>query len=312
MGRILLFALVLGCGLAAANARADSEAEGAAAAKAGRYREALGYYTSALQDVAEGSAKDQQLRETIVDIAARVKPRAAVPKEAERHLARAQAAVELAKTPQDFEFAVRELKQALRIVPWWAEGYFNLGTVQEKAGQYADAQRNLKLYLRAAPEAADARAVKTAIAKIEYKQEHKAREEADKLRLAQAVSRLAGDDWCELKGNSIGCGNLRVRVTANDIEVSLFGYWGEGPQMWHVAYRGKVEGNGIRGAYYFERTCPNMATNMTGTVSPDGNRIDFSYELPVHYYSPEAPDPRLRCTVAQSKPATLSIVRKRW
>lgn len=273
---IVLFVCFLMCGMTAAFA--DSEYDGAAAEKAGKYREALNHYTAALKQVPDGSAKDQQLRETIVDIAARIKPRAAVPKEAERHLARAQAAVELAKTPRDFELAVGELKQALRIAPWWAEGYFNLGTVQEKAGQYGDAQRNLKLYLRTAPEVADARAVETAIAKIEFKQEHKAREDAGKQRLAG----LSGV-WTDGKDST-----YRVAVAGNEIEITTYQTYlnGRWRPLTGQRWKGTIEGNRITGVYYRDwTTFPNGTMSnrsMTGTLSPDGRsiRLDFTEVTP--------------------------------
>lgn len=114
---------------------------------------------------------DTALRERVIVAALKLNPPPAVPSEARRHLARAQGAIELAKGTEDMGSAVNELEQALRLAPWWAEGYYNLGVVQDKAGRYADAVWNMKLYLRAAPDAKDVGAVEMLVAKLEYKAE---------------------------------------------------------------------------------------------------------------------------------------------
>ena len=52
--------------------------------------------------------------------------------------------------------------------------------MQDKAGDYPAAIRNLKLYLLAAPGASDAKAVETLIYKIEFKQEKAAKDTTPK------------------------------------------------------------------------------------------------------------------------------------
>ena len=91
--------------------------------------------------------------------------------EAMRHFDRGQAAVEMAKTPADYEDAVREFEKAARLAPDWPDVYYNLGLIQEKVGKRADAIRNLTKYLELSPNANDSREVKKFIAKIEYKME---------------------------------------------------------------------------------------------------------------------------------------------
>ena len=94
-----------------------------------------------------------------------------IPEEARRHFDRGMAAVELAKTPVDYEKAITEFEKAKSFAPNWADVYYNLGLVQEKAEKYGDAVTNLKQYLRLAPNAGDAEAVKSHINKLEYKAE---------------------------------------------------------------------------------------------------------------------------------------------
>jgi tetratricopeptide (TPR) repeat protein len=94
-----------------------------------------------------------------------------VSEEAKRHFNRGMAAVEMAKSPADYESAIKEFEQAARLAPDWPDVYYNLGIVQEKAEKYSDAVTNLKQYLRLAPNASDAEAVKSLIDKLEYKAE---------------------------------------------------------------------------------------------------------------------------------------------
>jgi tetratricopeptide (TPR) repeat protein len=91
--------------------------------------------------------------------------------EAKRYFARGVAAVEMAKSPSDYESAINEFGQAVNLAPNWPDVYYNLGLVQEKAEKYGDAIISLRQYLRLAPNASDAEDVKALIAKNEYKNE---------------------------------------------------------------------------------------------------------------------------------------------
>jgi len=154
---------------------------GQAAEKAGKFREAFSHYVSALASVAEGTADDQRIREKIIEVARKLDPPPAVSEEAERHLARGRAAVKLAQGAVEYNEAIQEFKEALRLAPWLAEAYFNLGLVQDKAGRHDDAIRSLQFYLLAAPNAPDLKEVQSLIFEIEYRKERalrKAEEEA--------------------------------------------------------------------------------------------------------------------------------------
>ena len=98
-----------------------------------------------------------------------------VSEEAQRYMARGFAAVEMAKTPKDFERAVREFEQAAQLAPNWPDVYFNLGSVQGKAGNYGEAMRHYKRYLELAPNAPDAAKVREEIYKLEYRAEEEMR-----------------------------------------------------------------------------------------------------------------------------------------
>lgn len=91
-----------------------------------------------------------------------------VSEEAQRYMARGFAAVEMAKTPKDYERAVREFEQAAKLAPNWPDVYSNLGSVQAKAGNYGEAMRHYKRYLELVPNAPDAAKVREEIYKLEY------------------------------------------------------------------------------------------------------------------------------------------------
>ncbi len=91
--------------------------------------------------------------------------------EARRYFDRGMAAVEMAKTPADYEKAVAEFEKAKALAPDWPDVYYNLGLIQDKAGMYSEAMANLKRYLLLAPDAKDAEAVRTLINKLDYKKE---------------------------------------------------------------------------------------------------------------------------------------------
>ena len=134
-----------------------------------------------------------KLRERIIDLALKAKP--AVPDAVIDHEGRAEAAVQAAKSPEDYMDAAREYEKALLLAPWAAQYYYNLGLVLEKANRPADAARNFKLYLRAAPNARDRTAVRKKIAGLQYLSEKGAQVQAAK-ESGHSVSRLAGD-WVD-------------------------------------------------------------------------------------------------------------------
>jgi tetratricopeptide (TPR) repeat protein len=147
-----------------------------AAAAQGRAREALDRYRAALVQLPAWAAaeQEQRLRERIVQIVRQLDPPPTIPEDANRHAAYAMTAFEDAKAPEDFDKAIAEWKEALGAAPWWAEAYFNLALVLEKRELYAEAARNLQLYLLAKPDAEDAPVVQQKIYSLEYKAKQQA------------------------------------------------------------------------------------------------------------------------------------------
>lgn len=91
--------------------------------------------------------------------------------EARKLMDRSQAAVEMAQSADDYDKAIKELVQAIRLAPDQPGPYYNLGLLQEKTGRYADAAESLKQYLRLSPNADDADKVQSHINRLEYKHE---------------------------------------------------------------------------------------------------------------------------------------------
>lgn len=146
-------------------------------------QQTLNQYVADLQK----APNDYTLREKIIKHVQSMRPAPAVPEEAKRHLARGKAALRGAKEARDFQDAAEEFKKALLHAPWLAEAYYNLGVIQDKAGHYDDAMKNLRFYLIAAPKAPDAEKVKELVYEIEYRKEKAAKDK-------EAAARKAAED----------------------------------------------------------------------------------------------------------------------
>lgn len=280
------FLLFMGVGFQSAWG-ADEEALGQAAEQAGKHREALTHYVAALQAMVKKSFNDPNLREKIIRVAQKLDPAPAVPEEAKRFMARGRAAVKAAGDEQGFLKAAGEFKQALGLAPWLAEGYYNLGVVQDKAGRYADAIQNLKLYLVAEPNAEDAAHVQDLIYEIEYRMEEAPKQaqqvqQAEQEKTKALVSSLAGR-WVEdgqyqtnyYDLTASGDGHFKLEFSYCSAKDPLM----EGCFVTTKAYEGTIVGSGITGTSYFKLDSSNSPCNyqsnesMTGTVSDDGRTL---------------------------------------
>ena len=307
-GQLLkIFFLILWVGVFSLNAlAADEEAIGRQAEEAGKFREALSHYVTALQSTPEGSDAEQRLREKVIKLALKIQPSPAIPEEARKFSVRGQTSIKEAKSSSDFQEAAKEFVKALRIAPWWADGYFNLGLAQEKAGQLNEAIRSLRLYLLAAPNAQDARHVQDQIYALEYRQEKVRKEKMEKReREKQIIAALPGD-WGHQHGHhrteerGLATAPAQIRMSGNRIEILEKSYM----RGWFVGYRGYVTGNKITGYCVWPPVdeCPNLESEfpMTALISDDGKRIEMTTQMPRTYYDSKVSDPRKRCTVTET------------
>ena len=289
--------------------QSNEESAGRTAEQAGKLREALTHYVAALQSVSEGSADDQRLRETIIKLVQKLSPLPAVPEEARRFSVRGQTWIKEAKNSSDFDEAAKEFSKALRVAPWWADGYINQAVALEKAGRFDGAMRSLRLYLLAAPAAPDVEKVKEQIYVLEVRQEKvqketaARKEEQDRKRReeeAKAVdpARLAGD-WCELApSGGMSCGNDQrtIKVSGTHFEI-----WGGG----RIEFEGTIRGEELNGSYISRRfrniNCPDQSMAMQGKIMADSNRIELS-STEVRSFT--------RCVVTETFPLRMVLVRK--
>lgn len=151
-----------------------AEKAGDEAQAAGDSRSALERYHEAVRLAPTGSGKAQALRGKALAAARGLASLPPVSQEARDRMERAQAFLRRAKSQEGYLRAVAELEQATALAPWWAEAYFNLGLVSEKAGETEGAIANMKLYLLAAPDASDANEVKKKIIDLEVAKEMEA------------------------------------------------------------------------------------------------------------------------------------------
>ena len=128
--------------------------------QSGRQKDALTHYLAAMKsfllisDEEEASAK-------VIAIAQR--SNAPVPESADKRyrvgILRAQ--------QKRYKEAIQEFEAALSEAPWLVDAYYNLGLVYDFSGEYQNALRSLKTYLRLAPTAPNIGPVKTKIVELE-------------------------------------------------------------------------------------------------------------------------------------------------
>ncbi|HXZ03034.1 MAG TPA: hypothetical protein VEI03_23810 [Stellaceae bacterium] len=141
----------------------DAERRGDLAGALSLYREAIGKYA------AGGFDPIAELVNHAIDVSLKMSPRPSLPAEATRHATAAVSAIKSAKTSDDFEFARREYQSALASAPWWSDAWFNLAALDEQTGTAGTAASDLAFYLRAAPDAPDADAVRKKIGQLRSK-----------------------------------------------------------------------------------------------------------------------------------------------
>jgi len=281
-----LVALLLVLSASSSWSQSSEESAAKAAEQAGKLREALNYYVTALQKVSESSADDQRLREAIIKLVQRLSPPPTIPEEARRFSVRGHVWVKEAKNPSDFDEAAKEFGRALRVAPWWADGYINQGVSLEKAGKYNEAIRSLKLYLLAAPTAPDADKVKDQIYTLELRQEKAqrdavaAREEQERKRREEEAkasdpARIAGE-WCGLVDGDLRCMGTQITVKGTNVEIVTSGSY--------ERFSGTIQGDELTGSFYSYlfgvSYCPAQPFPFRGRITSGGNRIELSYTQP--------------------------------
>lgn len=157
---------------------------------------------------------DNALRERIIKLAPTLKPSPALPPEAERRMARGAAAFKGATSAAAYQDAVKEFEQATLAAPWYGDAYFNLGVVQDKAGNYEAALRSLKLAQLASHESKE---IKALIYEVEYRHEKANSPEARAARVKEAEQHFIAS----LEGAKYDCGETRSEDDAQSWHIEI-------------------------------------------------------------------------------------------
>jgi DNA-binding CsgD family transcriptional regulator len=138
---------------------ADPEQTAIAAEKAGQFQQAFVAYLAAYQalPLPPPAADDRRLRERIIRVVQKLGTPPIIPPQALEHVRRADQLLEAEAVlggsgGASSRNALFELRQAVRLAPWWPEAMFKIATLQQKLQQVDDAVVNLNLYKLADPE----------------------------------------------------------------------------------------------------------------------------------------------------------------
>lgn len=118
----------------------------------------------------------------------------------EREMVRGAVALEDARDQSGYLESAKQFRAAVDKAPKCAQAHYNLGLVFEKAGAYSKAAAALKCYLKLAPEADDAKAVKRKIYALEYRAEQKAKQAVAPAKPTSKWAILSGQ-WCGFNGS---------------------------------------------------------------------------------------------------------------
>jgi len=268
---LLLAALFLGIAPVSSQSSND-EALGQQAEQAGRLREALTDYVTALQTAPAGSAADQRLREQIIALAQKLAAAPVVPEEARRHFVIANTYVRDAKTPENYNQAIVEYRNALLLAPWFGDAYSNLGVALEAAGNHSEAVRMLKLYLLTNPSPADARSAQDRIYEIEAKQTLQQQAQREAQEKSQAAERAARELRNRL-GFWLGRWTLKI-ATSNVPRFPTF----HGTFEFQLTDDHTIEGYGVITRIEESVTNPYRSLALRGTVAgSDPSSIRWTY-----------------------------------
>lgn len=226
------------------------------AAQEGNSDKALAMYTAALGKSADaGSASENALRVKIVHYAASLPQAPGLTEKAREHLVRS---AYLLKKGQDISQVENEILAALRLAPWWVEGYYNLGQLLSEQGKFDAAERNLALFIEAAPADARAQSAQDKIYEVRM-----AREEDGKIRSMQGR-------WIDDAGRGYS-----TTIAADKILIRS----DSGLVFTLTQRNGVLDGSVEGGSYPAAHSCtiPAQMHPVTGRLAPDARRITLEY-----------------------------------
>ncbi len=237
-----------------------AEAEADEDARQGRPGKALERYREVLKNVPRYGEQDRRVRRAAVKAAQATAAPPALPEDVLRYMVRGEAKVKMGGAGS-YEAAAREMEQAVLEAPWFANGYFNLGTVQDKAGKYSQAIENYQLFLIAEPKSRNAVAVRAKIYELEVMLED-----------AIKTVRLMGT-WRDLDDANENTNKWGIRVKGGRLVV--------GDNFMILEKKGLALEGIVEFQPYTSNNCtiPGGRRPVTGTVSEDGTRIELNHDV---------------------------------
>ena len=228
---------------------------------------------------------DTALREKIIALSLMLIRPPEVPADAKRHMSRGVAAVEDAKTPEDFKDACKEFLQATTIAPWLGNAYRNLAIAQDKAGMYNESLASLRLYLLTKPPAVDADWAEDLKSKVEYRRDKAARQSSPQAIAARQQN--VNEEWlkkidgaryvCNYADNrDVGFWSIDVHgsVVTKGMNITWSRFNPVGSRAWGS---GTLQGRQISIA---QQSWCNGGVNCPEicTISDDGNTLSCEYQ----------------------------------
>ena len=131
----------------------------------GQYQEALAELSEALKIADDTEA--QAIQETTFSMLRRNPLLAEMPEDARKYALRSEVLLK----EGNLEQAATELKMAIQIAPYAARLYYSSALINAELKRYPEAIHHMKIYLKAVPDAPDARAVKDEMIKWEFMME---------------------------------------------------------------------------------------------------------------------------------------------
>lgn len=302
---LVLFSLIF-----SASAPCATEEEMAQTAEqAGKPREALTHYVSALGSVPEGSADDERLREKIILLAQKLDPPPAISEEAERYMGHGKAAFKIAENPSDIQAAAQGFQKASDLAPWWADAYFNLALAYEQGKKYKEAIFNLKLYLLAAPSDPDAKKIKEKIYELDFLAERGEAKEKNEEQQKARIDSILGTwnlEFYQPPGPGMDSGRswgtaaftrqgdvIEVHGTTTRFQVAnLPMAYDQNPRP-YLLLRGTLQGPGLENIKWerwreldsnTKSFCPQIESFQKVDVSLSADLRQFSFRFPMGYY----------------------------
>jgi tetratricopeptide (TPR) repeat protein len=238
-----------------------------------------------------GSADERRLKTRCIKAAQKMSPkRPEVPAEAERHVARGQAGMEMGQSPTDFADASSEYEMAIRIAPWWPDAYRGLALAREKAANYQQAIEAYQFYLLAAPGATDAKEIQNKIYKLEFAVESEQKRAIEKsMSQRQQAARTQGLQgiWREKGNGMIWQAALQDGMfTAHKPGYSQDGWIYSGQFVIKAALKGnELIGTFTQPASTESKSACDVTQSeqpLNGTISEDAKSITIKYQAPVY------------------------------